>query len=421
MKKTLVALAALAATTAFAQSTVAITGNIDLGYSSTKQTGYTGDNGTGTDATSPVVTKKTVAPIGKANTWSSNAIKLSVTEDMGNGKKAGYVGEMNVGTFGTGVDAADQLLGTTRQAFAFLSDAKMGEIRYGYQYTLDDQVQGGVGRATPTGNTGGRVQNFGNIGFAVKPNSAALASSTVAQEGRDNVTSGNIVRVNAIEYSTPAFNGFTVKGQWASQAVDTTNATGASAGKADGKVAALAALYSNGPLNLGLSSTSIKSDGAGLGITTKSQNVEHKLTNLAANYDMGVAKVFFNSFSRTSDITQDAIMSVGGTAANIKANVYGAFGATGGQIKRTGNDLGVSVPFGAVTLFASTGSGHYKTTVSAGSAQEDSKVKGRLLGATYDFSKRTSLNAYYSTTKLSGADDVALKNTIIGAGLRHQF
>jgi len=43
MKKSLVALAALAATTAFAQSTVAITGNVDAGYKMTNAKTDTSD------------------------------------------------------------------------------------------------------------------------------------------------------------------------------------------------------------------------------------------------------------------------------------------------------------------------------------------------------------------------------------------
>jgi predicted porin len=405
MKKTLVALAALAATTAFAQSTVAITGNIDLGYRTVTQKGETTLGGVSTDAQ----TRKTSNVAGNgAEGWTSSQVVLTVSEDMGNGVKAGYVADMNLSSFGTAADASGQSLGTIRQSFLSLSDAKMGELRLGYQYTLEDQIQGGVGRATPTGNVGGRFQNFA---FAVNPNAAA---STI--EGTGTLTSGHITRSNAFQYASPVMSGFQVLVQAAQLADKQDNATAAGSTEAKGKLTALAAKYSQGPLNLGFSHQVSKSESGTYHATTTQETIvgKTKATQFAANYDLGVAKVFLNKVSRTTDVTSGA--GAGNTTAALSAF------DNGGSLKRTGTDLGVSAPFGKTTLFAAVASGKYKLDTNGDGASVDYKIKGRMLGATYDLSKRTSLNAYYAMTKATyEAQTTDLSKKAVGFGIRHQF
>ncbi len=148
-EKHIVALAALASISAFAQSSVAISGNVDLGYTSVKDSlsadGYAGKR----------VAK---SPIGNgAAGWTSSSLGLDVTEDLGNGTKAGYSAAMDLNSI-SGTDAGGQLLGNARHSYVQLSGGA-GQVRYGYMFTLDDQIQGGVGRNTPTGNTRGRFQN----------------------------------------------------------------------------------------------------------------------------------------------------------------------------------------------------------------------------------------------------------------------
>ena len=405
MKKTLVALAAIAATSAFAQSTVAITGNIDLGYRTVTQKGETTLGGVNTDSQ----TRKTSNVAGNgAEGWTSSQVVLTVAEDMGNGMKAGYVADMNLSSFGTAADASGQSLGTIRQSFLSLSDAKMGEVRLGYQYTLEDQIQGGVGRATPTGNIGGRFQNFS---LAVNPN---LATASVV-EGTGVLTSGHITRANAFQYATPTMSGFQVLVQAAQSLDDQDNRTAAGSSESKSKLSAFAVKYSQGPLNLGLSHQKVKAQvGTYHASTTEEQITGNtKATNFAANYDLGVAKVFLNKVSRTSDYT-----TVAGTA---NAGSMSAFD-NNGSLKRTGTDLGVSAPFGKTTLFAAVASGKYKLDTNGDGVSVDYKIKGRLLGATYDLSKRTSLNAYYAMTKATydgQITDLSKKN--VGFGIRHQF
>ncbi len=410
MKKTLVALAAIAATSAFAQSTVAITGNIDLGYRTVTQKGETTLGGVNTDSQ----TRKTSNVAGNgAEGWTSSQVVLTVSEDMGNGVKAGYVADMNLSSFGTAADASGQSLGTIRQSFLSLSDAKMGELRLGYQYTLEDQIQGGVGRATPTGNVGGRFQNFA---FAVNPNQTTTAAAAAgAIEGTGTLTSGHITRANAFQYASPTMSGFQVLVQAAQSLDDQDNRTAAGSSESKSKLSAFAVKYSQGPLNLGLSHQKVKAQVGTYHASTTEEQItgDTKATNFAANYNFGVAKVFLNKVSRTSDYT-----TVAGTA---NAGSMSAFD-NNGSLKRTGTDLGVSAPFGKTTLFAAVASGKYKLDTNGDGVSVDYKIKGRLLGATYDLSKRTSLNAYYAMTKATyDAQTTDLSKKAVGFGIRHQF
>jgi predicted porin len=89
MKKTLIALAALAATTAFAQSTVTIGGTLEVAPArSTKLTTQTGDNA--------ALTVKG-SNLGQHNTWSTSVLSISAVEDLGGGLKASAVMISGVG------------------------------------------------------------------------------------------------------------------------------------------------------------------------------------------------------------------------------------------------------------------------------------------------------------------------------------
>jgi len=391
MKKTLVALAALAATSAFAQSSVTISGNVDVGMRSTKETATIGNE---------TATLKTYGPVGNnASTWTSSALKITVAEDMGGGMGAGFVGEMNMNPWNGDAAPQDTLLSNQRQSFVYLKGG-FGETRVGYQYTLEDQIQGGVGRNTPTGNTGGRIQNFA---FAAQTDEAGAAFAGALA---NNAT----VRANAIEYATPVMSGFQGLVQYAKQ-TNTVDFTGSAAeGKAaatNADLAAFAVKYSQGPLNLGLSQTAITTHAQTINNAATNADVKNKNTNFAANYDLGTAKLFANMFTRKQTNSGNA-----------------AVATTGDTAKRTGYDLGVSVPMGKWTLFGNYGKGKFKFFDISGNDNFDGNLKAHQLAATYDFSKRTSITAYYSVNKATGTADLegtSYKRTVTGASLRHQF
>jgi predicted porin len=219
-------------------------------------------------------------------------------------------------------------------------------------------------------------------------------------------------------------NGFQGLLQYAKQSSDTTNAGNNIDGKATGKITAFAGKYSSDPLNLGLSHTKIVSDvNTAAATTDKAFKSDTKMTDLAANYDFGVAKVFANKFSRKTNVSAAAFYD-GTIASYAGASTYGMF-QDGGSLKRTGWDLGLSAPFGKTTVFASMGRGKNKYDFDGGSMLADAKLKGKTLGVTYELSKRTSLNAYYGQVKATSEDlfttSAEFKKTQSGFGLRHSF
>jgi predicted porin len=394
MKKTLVALAALAATSAFAQSSVTISGNVDLGLANVKNTATAADGVT--------TSRKQSGPNGNgAAGWTSSFLGIDSKEDLGNGNTAGFSAAMNLNSFQTTTAATeDHTLGSQRHSYVYLGNS-MGEVRIGYQYTLEDQIQGGIGRNTPTGNTGGRIQNFS---MTTTPETTRVATPLAAAANAATVTAGQTVRANAIEFSTRVNNGFQALAQYG-KVRDTFEHTAQQNGIGDTDLAAVAVKYSSGPLNLGVAHLSLKTDTNAVNADANTA-VKNKHWNYAANYDFGFAKLYGNYATRKADTT--------GTAANVN----------GDQVKRSGYDLGVAVPMGKTTLFANMGKGKYKNFDQAAAQGTNYSLTARQLGATYDFSKRTSLNAYYSINKATGqelAEGVSLKRTMVGFGVRHQF
>jgi len=172
MKKSLVALAALAATSAFAQSTVSITGNLDVGYQmfdikGNKVTNSAGSNGS-----------------------STTAVFFRGSEDLGGGLKANFQWEVDpalsetssrtVGTAATGTTSNITSSLGNGQSFLELASPAFGSIKLGTPNlaTLSANGDGNSGFATAIGS-GYRVTSFDAVRFQ-----------------------------NSLRYDTPNFNGF---------------------------------------------------------------------------------------------------------------------------------------------------------------------------------------------------------------------
>ncbi len=180
MKKTLVALAALAATSAFAQSTVTLSGNLDFAYGTAK---------TSTSASEATISTRDL-------TSSTSVIKISAVEDLGGGTKA---------TVQYGIDprklARDQAAGfTSDETFIGLS-GNMGNVRLGSANSLG---LGAFGTSSPfgTGIGGGYAHNVvgytSNIRYARSarydsPAFAGLSVSVLKAEGADTVVASTSV------------------------------------------------------------------------------------------------------------------------------------------------------------------------------------------------------------------------------------
>lgn len=212
MKKTLVAIAALAAASTFAQSTVTLGGEIRFGYQK-----------------APDATRLTKASVGLALTDAT--LKIGMVEDLGGGLK---------------VAANTQL----------------------------DQASSAFGNALNRRNTSlALIGGFGTVGFAQTRSSDLLNSAMIAPtnlpEGLYN-TSGVIARspIDSLGYTSPNISGFTGSVSFVESAADGTATP-------TRRTLTLAGNYSNGPLGLGISFKNTGANGAAvLPVGFRKSNVE---------------------------------------------------------------------------------------------------------------------------------------------------
>jgi len=234
MKKTLIALAAVAATgAAFAQSTVTLFGVVDLAVTSIDQ---------GNDRITSVANE------GQA----SNRIGFRGTEDLGGGMSAEFW--LEAGFSGdTGAGATGGALAFNRRSTLGLKGG-FGEIRLGRDYT-------------PTFWNHSVYTVFGTNGLGNSVNTFNVLGSG----------SGTTVRAdNSISYFTPNISGFQGQLMVGMKEADVKNNANDYTG--------VRVTYNKGPLSASLATAS---EGSNI------QTDNYKRTNLGATYDFGMAKVFF--------------------------------------------------------------------------------------------------------------------------------
>ena len=184
MKKTLVAIAALTALGAQAQSAVTIDGIFDVGYQSNnyKGTKISGVNGNGS---------------------STSQLNFRVTQDLGGGLKAiaRLESDFNSVAFkaNTGVSSVISNVVTTNSVQSVAGTFGNGEVWAGLQGDFGTVKFGSVNMNTLT--TTGMMQPFGTaIGSGYNTSGGILRGDTTATTVRDE---------NAIRFDTNAINGFT--------------------------------------------------------------------------------------------------------------------------------------------------------------------------------------------------------------------
>jgi len=239
MKKTLIALAAVAATgAAFAQSSVTLYGLIDMSIANVKQGGQS---------------LTSMANEGQA----SNRLGFRGVEDLGGGMSATFVLEgglsPDAGTPG-GLNFLRQSTLGLRGGF--------GEVRIGRDYTPTFWNHS-VYTAFGTNGLGNSVQTLGATSGA----NALLGSGTSTAVRADN----------SISYFTPNISGF--QGQLMVGLKESTSNNTAN------EYTGVRLTYNKGPLSASLATAS---EGSAV-----NQTENYKRTNLGATYDFGVAKVFF--------------------------------------------------------------------------------------------------------------------------------
>jgi predicted porin len=206
MKKTLVALAALAATSAFAQSSVTIYGQFDAGVYRISDIG---------------TAKKSATVYGDGATF-SNILGFKGTEDMGGGLKAGFDFQTDVQTNNGGLNNAGLF---RRQA--------------------NGSIEGGFGQVK-LGLTTNPIIATNGLLMPVSGNSVSTSTSSA-------LGYADFYTKNAVTYTAPAFMGLVAQVQ---KGMSNNLDSGS-----DGSVTAWSLNYTNGPLAIRAAGQNRKDNG----------------------------------------------------------------------------------------------------------------------------------------------------------------
>ncbi len=383
MKKSLVALAALAATSAFAQSSVTLSGNVDAAYATIN---YKGQSVSG-------ITN---------NGSSTSTIQLSGTEDLGGGLKANFKlnSDFNVtSTAGNagygGVMYTSSATGAAGSAGSWLNSEQFVGLSGGF-----GTIQAGVvnNLSLSAGGTGNPFGTAIGSGFRALYNTDVIG--TMGSAG----TAGSVVRYDhSIKYISPTMNGFSLalynvskNDKASSDAFSTTFGNYDRAG-----VTETALNYNQGPINVSYASQSAKGRDISQLNASTGVLVNTKLNTLGANYTMGNTTLFL--LNQTSEATT--------ASAKTRDTKYTSFA--------------VRHVMGATTLLAQMGTLSNDVTNTA----DKSKLTG--LGADYALSKRTNAyfryesiddkNGYVANPSKLAAVTGDNKRTRTAIGVRHTF
>ena len=388
MKKSLIAMAALAATGAFAQSSVTLYGRLDLGMASGKTETTT--------AAGVTTTSKATELAGAENNWTGSRLGVRGSEDLGGGLKANFAYEFRLAPDATSAaSVTGSNWGRTRTAMLQVAGG-FGSVTIGtYSNPFDDmRVGAGIYGAGPVANI---------------PGAYTLDKSPIALSSRST---------NAIGYRSPVFaGGFFASVGTTLQDVE-TSATANS--KTSGYIGSVG--YANGPVN----ALAVYGQGANKTSTAAVPAVAFAFPTLTANGVLGTAAVAAASNEgRVKDFGFRADYNLGVAVPyiqyeNVKATSTNLLTAGQTQISSRGFEIGSTFPMGAFTpyvLFANN-----KLTPSAGGiAGNATKINAFQLGTKYDLSKRTFVYGGYgaSTAKIETVSQA--KSTGFGLGLAHSF
>lgn len=372
MKKTLIALAVLAASGAsFAQ--VTIYGAVSAGYQASKAN--TTVNGVSSDVKNDGFVS--------GGAIGGDRIGFKGTEDLGGGLKANFVleGALNTATGVEGTTTATNAPATnvvTSTTSLFDRESNLG-------------LSGSFGSFT-----------FGRTRALL--NKTIISFDALDQQGITvvNLNPGAGTRVNnSATYLTPALGGFNLGLQYSALDTGTSTTPAATVGVKTTTTGASVG-YSAGPFAISLAFGLLNSDqGTGV-LQTSTQNSGNAL---GASYDFGAAKVF-------------GLLTSGKAQANTAVDTY---------VNNTENSIGLSVPVGAISLVASLGRNTRSTVTNN---VEDGTLSGTgnnyALAAFYNLSKRTvafvKTGSYLNYTfngGVLGSNKIGTDATSIG--LRHSF
>jgi len=368
MKKTLVALAALASVTVFAQSSVTLSGNMDAGHQSIN---YKGGKSAG-------ITN---------NGSSTSTLGFSGEEDLGGGMAAIFKLNTDYNVTSTSGDTGNAAGATTA---TWLNSEKFIGLKGGFGQIMAGTINtlhiAGAGAGTAFGTAVGS-------GFRSIYTGDALATPTSSPARYDN----------SLQYNTPSMNGVSGNIYWVGK---NPNATGTTFTTTFGTydttgIQGYRLNYNQGPINAHY--TKQTEDASGTNATVA---LRASLTTMSANYTMGAFTGYF--------MDQKAISS--DSTLNRKSSFVG--------VKYVSGPMALMYQTGTAKLTASP----YTSTTTYQVEGSQSKIAG--IGGDYALSKRTT--AYVRTERISDAAgmataratiDTATSNTITrnAIGVRHTF
>jgi len=363
MKKTLVAIAALASVSAFAQTTVTITGVADAGYQSGSEFGQTA---------------KAVTQNGSRTT----ALKFVGVEDLGGGLKAKFqIGTdpsltandgnyfnsatTTAGTFGTNVTAN----GTAQTRGQ--SSAQSGLVGAEQNYV---GLEGGFGQV-----------QFGTINthtLSVFGDASQKFGTAVGSGYKKGIYGGYTRYENSWMYNTPTVNGFSARYQSAVGNNSQYALASSSVVLRRPTITEFGASFDQGPLTIKAALITSK---AALNEAAASANIVTKIQTGSAAYDFGVAKV-----------------SVG--MQNITDNTAST------PLSTKASNIAVVAPVGSWNLMANSGTYSYGAGSLASTLGAGAKSTITGYGAHYNLSKSTYVYLMNESQSLGGYD---MSTTII--------
>ncbi len=363
MKKTLIALAALAATASFAQSSVTLSGNLD----------FASVNVGGTQAASKGSTITTTA-----GTSSTSVIRFIAVEDLGGGLKA--TAQYN---FDPRSLSNDALVNTLNSATAPTANTTTGLSR--------DELFVGL--------SGG----FGNIRLG-SPNSIGLNAWQVSSPGggtgigtgytgggRAGTMTNSFVQTRynrSVRYDSPVMGGIQFQVLYAPGNDQPSAGTTAQQIPNGRQGTEIGLRYANGPLTLAYANVAQGAQTNGTGW-------------YAYGSGAGASKTSANIFS--------ASYTMGDTTLHVGTNNGDRLAASAVAVGSKGNSIAINQNIGAIGLMA------VMRNQKVGAAE--SKITG--LRADYNFSKTAA--AYIGSEKYNNGAATANETTLTSIGLRKSF
>jgi len=417
MKKTLVAVAAMAAVTG-AMADVTISGNLNQSYTTTKVTGglttidaagaALGDQSSNTYslAGNGVQSRKSS---GLLDASAGSFIVFSGKEDMDSGINATFKVDMGLNLNGAALTSG-ATTGDNREAWVGLNGG-FGSVQIGRQYSplflnaaaQDPNGVNNVGGWTPINVMGGNglVSNASAINWALPTFVPGMSVAAQLATGGGNTTGGGASR-NATGLSLSYANG----PLYAGYATDSRSVGGATEGiytqlqttnDDDGITGAAAAVRviavpTGGLALIGNADTggAIRLGGLSANAYSPTGGEKQKSNSTTLTYDLGMAKVGFTNV--TAKLATDKVTS---TSYAISAPLTAAL---------------------TVAYTSNTGKGSVATT------GEIIKLKGSQLGAYYALSKRSQL--YFLSNSLEAdvlSGSAIIKSSSSSFGINHSF